>query len=330
MNFKSLSMEELCNRLCQARHPVIVMHCRPDGDTLGSGIALAKIFEKMGKKAICICADRIPKRLEFMCDGYLFDNYTITSSNTVITVDVASLDQLGGLKEGLTPSFMIDHHETGSPFADHFTVPDASACGEIIYDIARTLISMQKIDKIDPSIASSIYAAISSDTGCFKYANVSPKTHRAAARLLEMGAKADEINHLLFDSKDIKQLKAEAIALSNIEIFDEGRLAVTTIRDKEKTDAGIESEYFETAIDIVRSVAGVEIAATIKENSKGEFRVSLRSTGRNVAEIAALLGGGGHPRAAGCTIAAENMDEAKKKLLSLILPHPIDFKGPLL
>ena len=319
VNYKLLSIEDACQRLLKATHPVIVMHCRPDGDTLGSAVALAKIFGKMNKRAICICADKLPKRLEFMCDGFFTENYTITTTNTVIAVDIASPMQLGGLREGLNISLTIDHHDMNTPFSDNCTVPSAAACGEVIFEIAKRLIEMGKIDAIDADIAKSLYAAISSDTGCFKYSNVTPKTHRIAAELLEYGVKGDEINHKLFDCKDIKQLRAEAMALKNMELYENGRVAISTVTHKEKEEAGIESEYFETAIDIVRSVMGVEIAATIKENSKGKFKASIRSTSKNVAEIAAKLGGGGHIRAAGCMIEAESMDEAKDKLLSLIL-----------
>ncbi len=318
-DYKALTIDGVCQRLLRATHPVIVMHCRPDGDTLGSAVALAKIFGRMNKRAICICSDKLPRRLEFMCDGFYTENYTITTTNTVIAVDIASPMQIGGLREGLNISLMIDHHDTGEAFADNYTVPSAAACGEVIFDIAKHLIKLGAIEKIDADIAKSLYAAISSDTGCFKYSNATAKTHRTAAELLEAGAKGDEINHLLFDSKDIKQLRAEAMALKNMELLADGKVAISTVTHREKEEAGIESEYFETAIDIVRSVSGVEIAATIKENSKGKFKASIRSTSKNVAEIAAQLGGGGHIRAAGCMVEAESMDEAKAKLLSLIL-----------
>lgn len=317
--YKSLDIATTCDRIEAAQHPVLIMHSRPDGDTLGSAVALAKIFGLMGKRAICICPDSLPKRLLFLGEEFFTENYTITTTNTLITVDVASPTQMGGLSSAMPIYMMIDHHDVRLPIADSLVMADAAACGEIIFDIAKELIRRGKIDKITPSIADSLFAAISSDTGCFKYANVTPKTHRTAAELIECGAHADEINHLLFDSKDIKQLKAESIALNNLEVYEDGKIAITTVTHSEKENAGIESEYFETAIDIVRSLRGVEIAMTIKENSKGEYKVSLRSCGFNVAKIAEQFGGGGHVRASGCTITAESMDEAKKKLLSYFI-----------
>ncbi len=315
--YKALDIKGACDRIETAQHPVLIMHSRPDGDTLGSAVALAKIFGIMGKRAICICPESLPKRLAFLGEDFFTENYTITTTNTLITVDVASPTQMGGLSSAMPVYMMIDHHDIRVPVADSFVVPEAAACGELIFDIAKELIRRGKINKITESVADSLFAAISSDTGCFKYANVTPKTHRIAAELIECGAHADEINHLLFDSKDIKQLKAESIALNNLEVYDNGKLALTTITHAEKESAGIESEYFETAIDIVRSLRGVEIAMTIKENSKGEYKVSLRSCGFNVAKIAEQFGGGGHLRASGCTISAQSMEEAKKKLLSV-------------
>ncbi len=320
-DFKRLGIEDVCRKLKNATYPVIITHCRPDADTIGSAVALAEIFSLMGKSAICICSDRLPPRLKFIdAKGVVKEDFTITTSNTIIAVDVAAPNQLGSFENTLSISMAIDHHAQGLPFSDNFICPEAAAAGEIIFSIAKRLLENRDIPQITRHMANALYAAISSDTGCFKYQNAAPATYRAAAELIELGAENDRINHLLFDCKDFRQLKAETVALDKTEFFGGGKIALSVITLKDREDAGIpESEFYESAIDVVRSVAGVEIAATLKETKKGEYRVSLRSMGRNVADIANKFGGGGHVRAAGCNIPAASVAEARAKLLAAIM-----------
>jgi phosphoesterase RecJ-like protein len=208
----------------------------------------------------------------------------------------------------------IDHHGTGTPFAPTYLSPSAAAAGEIVYEIAARLVARGDLASLPCAFVSAAYAAISSDTGCFRYANVTPRTHEVAAALLAAGANADRINHLLFECRTESELRAGAIAAENLSLHAGGRIGVVSLSLSART--GLSDEDFETAIDTARSVAGVEIAAAIRELAGGVCRVSLRSTGADVAAVAASFGGGGHKRAAGCTIEGD-----PKKVLASLLPH---------
>jgi phosphoesterase RecJ-like protein len=205
---------------------------------------------------------------------------------------------------------MIDHHENGTKYADYYIRSDYAAAGEIVYEIACRLVQMGELNEIPRDVYDLIYAALSSDTGCFKYSNVTPHTHLVAAELLNMGADASEINRLLFDCKSEEILKAEGFALSKMKSFFGGKLNLVCITKKEREALGLELEFFETVIDVVRSLDGVEIAVAIKELDDGSFKASMRSVEKNVAALCTRLGGGGHIRAAGCTIYASSEKEA--------------------
>ena len=162
-------------------------------------------------------------------------------------------------------------------------------------------------------------AAISSDTGCFCYSNTSPKTHMRAAELIGTGIDFADINHRLFCSKNIGQIKAEGFVGANIKTAEGGKIGYASITHEDMKSLSLTAEDFETAIDIVRSLAGCEIAVTAKEAESGKYKISLRSTGANVAKVAKIFGGGGHVRAAGCTVPAQSADEALEKIIKELI-----------
>ena len=214
-------------------------------------------------------------------------------------------------------ALMIDHHEVGVPFADNFIIGGASSAGEVVMQVAEELEKMGRIT-LEPKLAYPLYAAISSDTGCFRYSNATPDTMRRGATLIETGIDAEEINHRLFNSKSQRQIRAEGFVSEKIVTKYSGRVAYATVTRRERERLGVLMEHLETAIDVVRSVEMVEISFALKETDKGEFKASLRSTGADVATICARFGGGGHIKAAGCTVPGRSIEEATRKLLSEI------------
>ena len=317
---KKLTLDELCDQIVSIKDPLLVMHTRPDGDTVGSTVALAQIFRMLGKSPRCISPDPIPKRLAFLCKNADLSPLDLSNAHfTVVTLDVASLGQLGSLREQLSgalhPALMIDHHERGEAYADHYVRASAAAVGEIIFDLAKRMLERGMLGSLPIELLSPIYAAISSDTGCFKYSNTTPHTHSVAGELISHGVDAAEINRLLFDVKSAEQLRAEGFVQSNLCRHPSQRIAWIAISRKLRESLGLLDEHFETAIDVVRSLEGVEIAIAIKESPDGRFKASLRSTGIDVASIAASLGGGGHIRAAGCSIVAESAEMAAETVV---------------
>ncbi len=315
-DFLSLDAKECAQRILKIKKPVILMHARPDGDTVGSGIALCEIFRSLGKSPTYLCADKIPKRLEFLTRGYTAtENF---DGCELVAVDIASAQQAGEIFNRIpAPVLMIDHHEVGEPFADGYIAKGLSSAGEAVLNVALELCKMGKI-KLTKKLAYPIYAAISSDTACFRYSSANKASYKKAAKLINTGIDFSEINHLLFNCKLPEQVKAEGFISQKIKTAFDGRVAYATVEKQEREELGIELEFFETAVDVVRSIYGVELAFIIKESDTHEWRASLRSTGADVAKLAAALGGGGHTRAAGCSPRASSADEAVNMILALI------------
>lgn len=327
-DYTDLSMRELCDELCNNKNTLIVYHIRSDADAIGSAFALRDILVKMGSKAYCACSDKIPERLAFLSkdvqSGVDISDIPFEAER-IISVDSASPSQLGGIYDSLSGKIdiMIDHHGLGTRYADGYIDPSASATGEIIFELAKALIEMGKLDKMTDSAVRCIYAAISSDTGCFRFSNATPKTYRIAAELLEMGAQAVDINHRLFESKTFAQIRAEGEAAKRLKTWKDGLVASVVFPYSTKKELDLVDENLETIIDIPRSLAGVEIAFAVRQpEDTGRFRVSMRSAGEwNVATVCAEFGGGGHKKAAGCSIEAENIEKAEKMVLDAIEKH---------
>ncbi len=314
----NIEIGALFNAVEKCKNAIIVGHSHPDGDCVGSAVALAVLIEALDGKAEVIFPEKAPHRLEFIlgkrreleCLPENLDGYQI------ICVDVASPVQMASLREAIESRVFIriDHHDIGVPYAQNeFVDAHAAATAEIIlslFEYARASGRFEN-DETPFDCRMPIYAAISSDTGCFKYANVTPATHLAAAALIKSGVNAAEINRLLFDTKDENQLKAEGIALSRIQTFCGGKISGIAV---ELSDYGesLNIKDFETAIDFARSVRGAQVAVCVKAAPvENTFRASLRANGdTDVSKIAAIFGGGGHIRAAGCTVHACSAKEA--------------------
>ena len=322
-NFKQLSFDTLCQRLCENKNTLIIFHARPDADAVGSAFALRDMLCLMGINTICACADEVPERLSFLSEdvqGSVLLDDLATGHERVISLDAASPVQLGSLFERLRKDIdiMIDHHETGTVYADFYVDSKAAATAEIIFEISEWLLENGKIPYVPQRVYNCIYAAISSDTGCFRYANVTPKTHICAAKLIESGIDASDINHKLFNSKTPKQIRAEAFVADRIKTAFGGRVAYATVSKRDRQAQAATLEHFETAIDVVRSVEFVEISFVIKEMDNGDYKASMRSTGKDVAMVAQHFSGGGHIRASGCTVKAPSIARAAELVLEKI------------
>jgi len=325
--YQALDFDALIARLTEPQRTLILFHRNPDADAVGSAFALCEILEQLGAPARCVCCNEIPERLRFLTDGKqesvlpeaIPENF---ADARIICVDSASPSQLGSLFDrfGASVSFMIDHHGKGEIYADHYIRPDAAATGEILFDVAEALAKVGKIT-LTPSLCSLLYAAISSDTGCFRYANVTPATLRCAACLLESGeVDAAMINHCLFESKTVKQVRAEGEAARSLRLYDGGSIGSVVIPYEVKASLELTDQNLETAIDIPRSIQGVEIAFAVRQSTaEGFFRVSMRSnTDFNVSAVCAHFGGGGHHRAAGCGLTASDARDAESQILAVI------------
>ena len=324
--FKSLSLDELCLSLCENKKTLIIFHIRPDGDAVGSAFALRELLRVMGIQCYCACSDELPENLAFLTDGtqgsVLLEEDMRLDYERIISVDSASPAQLGGLFNRLHKDIdiMIDHHASGTVYAENYIDTSTAAAGEIIYRIANRLLEMGEIDSIPTRVINCVYAAISSDTGGFQYSNATPDTYSLAAELIDLGAEHVYINRMLFASKSITQIRVEGEAAKRLKTCADGRVAWVSMPYSVREELSARDEHFSTVIDVARSLAGVEVALSIRENAdRATYRVSMRSMiDFDVSYVCARFGGGGHKRAAGCTVTASSITEAEQKVISEI------------
>lgn len=318
---RALTAEECLDRLLSVKDPVIVPHTRPDGDTVGTAAALIAAYRALGIRACYLTEEPLPERLAFLVEGC--ERVETADGRTPIAVDVASPHQLGKLAaplaNGAAVALMIDHHEIGTPFAPYYLLAGASSAGEVLFSVLEIAVRRGLL-ALSPEIAAPLYAAISSDTGGFRFANATAGTHRVVARLLETGIDSSEINRRLFASKSLAQITAEGLTARRLHL-PAPQIAAAVITQEDLFENGLSPADLDTAVDVVRSLQGTEIAYVIKETAEGDFRVSLRSEGADVAAIAREFGGGGHTRAAGCTIEAPDAATAEAELLSALQKH---------
>ncbi len=317
---RALTVDEVLALLKKPAPTVICCHARPDADCLGSGLALALWLKAMGSDAYCVCADEIPQYLRFLTkdlqESVLPESLPGEFENArVVSVDTSSPSQMDRLFEmfGDRVSVMIDHHEKGEPYADHF-IEHTAACAELVWRlITASGVPMSR------QMATLLYAGLSSDTGCFRYSNVKGSTHLTAAALVETGIDAADINRQLHEVRQYESLKAEKAGFERLSFYEGGRIAILTFPYALQAELGVRDEHLGTLIDVARCVSGVVLSAAIRGTRDGRFRVSLRASADiDVAAVAARFGGGGHVRAAGVTLDAGCMDEAREMILSAL------------
>ena len=322
--YKALAPREVAEKLIAAKSVLILFHVHPDGDSVGSAFALRSFVEHIGGRAWCICADELPDRFGFIRDGVQESVLRESipedfSADLTVSVDTASPSQLGALYEIYKNKIdlMIDHHGKGTYYADYCVDSKASSCGEVLYEILACAATLRGEPELPNEVNRLIYTALSADTGCFRYSNVSPATHLLAAKLIARGVDGSDINHRLFGIKTLKQMQVEHAGFERMNLHCGGRVAIITFPYDLKTQYGANDEALETLIDVARCVKGVEVAAVIKQpTAENRFRVSMRSScDFDVSEICAFYGGGGHLRAAGCTISADSILSAEMTIV---------------
>lgn len=301
--------------LLAAQNDILILtHRRPDGDTIGCAVGLCAALRRLGKTAWVLPNADATSLLTPYLEGYTApEGFTPAF---VVSVDIAGRglfpeNARAWLERGI--GLAVDHHPSNEGFGRENCVDAGrAACGELIYDL------VSQWGEVDAVIALPLYVAVSTDTGCFQYANTTAGTHRVAAALMETGIDYRWVNKRHFRTKSFKRIKLESMIAEGMELFDGGRIAVGAVSLDMMAALDAREEDVEDIAAFVGQVEGVDTAVTIRELRPGECKLSVRtSAGLNASQVCALLGGGGHAAASGCTVHG-GVEEAKRAILEAI------------
>lgn len=305
---------DISSAIKRSENILIIPHYNADGDCLGSSYALKLMLEELGKTADVVldekdCEHRILKILDGVScknDAYVPD--------LVIAVDCADKQRMGTRVNAFDScdfTINLDHHVTNDKYATYnFVNPEAAATGEIIYELAQFMNI-----KLTTQIVNNLYIAIVSDTGGFAYSNTKPHTHSIAAQLLEYGINNAFISSYLFEMNSKKRLELMKLAYNSLETFYDDRIAVVSITNEQMKRLKATEDEAGSFVNIPRSLETAIISMSFRETDDNAVKVSIRSQLVDAAKLAQQYGGGGHERAAGCTLKG-TLEEVKKKLVT--------------
>ena len=310
----NITVQQAAAMLKAADNILLLAHQYPDGDTLGCNFALCLALQRLGKQARVLCGDPIPVKYDYMYEGIPQPDFT---PDFVCSLDVADAKLLGPRVQseyGERVDLCIDHHSTNTGYAKN-TCLDAScaAAAMIVYRLIGELGVT-----VDTAMATCIFTGIATDTGCFKYANADALAHRIAADCIDLGIPYEMINRVNFDMKSRARIELERLALDGMQFFYDGRVAVMTITNEMVRRSGATENDLEGLPPIPRQIEDVWVGITLRQKADGNYKISARTgTHADASAICALLGGGGHNRAAGCAVEG-TVEEARAAILQAV------------
>ena len=295
---KILTKAEAARFLLEGDNYCLLTHRRPDGDTLGCAALLCRGLRQLGKTSHILRNPEITEKYAALHTGLTKD--AAEETDTLVCVDVASANMLGDWAKAVESRILlrIDHHGTATSFTPYALVdPEAAACGEIIYDVLTEMGAT-----LDEAMAEALYTAVSTDTGCFRYANTTDRTFEVAAACAKVSKRLFAINQELFETNTLSKLRMQAWIAENLKIFGDGKLAIVSIPRAVEDLIGVTEDDMDNISSFPRTVAGVCMAATLRQTKDGDVKISLRSIpGYDSAALCAKFGGGGHKGAAGAS-----------------------------
>jgi len=295
-----------------------------DGDGIGSELALYSILKKLKKKPIILNQGKLPKIYDFLPGinkiQYLKDDYIDTKSIDVgISLDCSNVKRMGKTYEifrNIKTVINIDHHKSNENFGDlNYVDSSVSSVGEIIYELIKSI----NIDLLDEDISTCLFTSILTDTGSFRYSNVSSNTFRIASDLTSFRIKPHLIADNIYNRNTYSGLKLLGEALSTLEVTDSNYVSWLTITRKMLNNTKANDEEIEGIIDVAATLDNTEISILFRETKDNKIKISFRSKGNfDVNKFAGKFNGGGHPNAAGC-LCSGKMYKIKEKILSELL-----------
>lgn len=317
---KAIDLKSLLKKIHNAQTFLIATHENPDGDGIGSILALAEGLKQLGKKTTLYIKDPVPKMYHYL-PGYKKIKQALpqkTQFDLSFLVDLGELERVGQdfiNCSGRNETISLDHHAKGEHNADfNFCLPKQASSGEVIYKILNGL----KV-KFTKSMATCIYTAMVTDTGSFKYSNTTQETFAIAAELMKQNIDVWEVALNCFESSSQARMEYLKRTLNTLEVHKSGKIAWVVMSLKNLKQSGAKPDEAEGFINYPRSLEGVEVALAFKEIEKNFYKISFRSKNYvDVAAIANIFGGGGHIRASGCKIKG-SFKEVQSKLLKEIV-----------
>jgi phosphoesterase RecJ-like protein len=305
------------------RRFLLTTHVRPDGDGLGSQLALAEVLEAMGKNVRMVIASTWPPRYDFLDPRKRIERFTAPGDawrdvDAAIVLDTGTWNQLGDfgpfLKSLNAAKAVIDHHVTQDDLgAMRFVDATAEATGRLVYEAAQAIGA-----PLSERAASMLFVALGMDTGWFRHANASAKTFALAAELVAAGARPTPLYDQLFERNSLPRLKLIGLVLERMQVVLEGKVAHSEVRRRDYDATGATPQDSEDLVNYTRSVAGVEVGLLFMEQPAGGVKVSFRSAGTvDVARLAEQFGGGGHRAASGATV-HDALEQVRTRVLSAV------------
>ena len=296
---KKLTRAETADYLASHDNYVILTHIRPDGDTVGSAAALCLGLRQLGKTAHVLKNPGVTPRYAWLHEGLATED--VYAEDTVVSTDVASPGMLPDEFQYLLPrvALRIDHHGSATSFSDLELVdPDSASCAEVVWDVLEILGVKPQGNLMD-----ALYVGLSTDTGCFRFANTTAHTFHVAEACAKGGARVYELNQALFETNTLGKLKMQAWIVEHLHLLAKGSMAICAIPKAVEEELGVSSDDMDNISNFPRTVAGVNIAATLREAENGKVKLSVRAVpGYDATVIAERFGGGGHKGAAGGTM----------------------------
>lgn len=311
-----MTLDNILEEIKKANKIVIMTHENPDGDAIGSSLAMKLALKQLGKEADLIVPE-FPKEFEFLPGAEEIKKESdIEEYDLAIALDCASIKLLNGFTryfDNAKVKIVIDHHSSNSMFADYnYVDQDAPACAQLLL----VVFGYFNIE-VTKDIGTCILAGIITDTGGFRYDGVTAETFRFVSELCEKGIKVSKVYQQVFASKTRAKFELHRIALNRLEFLEDGRVTFTYITKADEESVDAKNGDYDGIVENGRDVEGVEVSIFLRETEKG-IKISLRSKNYvNVSEVATMFGGGGHIRAAGCTIQG-SIEQAKNQILNRV------------
>ncbi|WP_294385814.1 bifunctional oligoribonuclease/PAP phosphatase NrnA [uncultured Clostridium sp.] len=319
-----MTLSQIARFILESKKIGITYHVSPDGDAVGSVLALFNALKSLNKDCYIISKDTLSENLKFLKGaGEITGEITepVDETDIVVVLDCGNLERVSAnLKEFTGTIVNIDHHLSNDKYGDiNYIDANAAATAEIVFELLNLMgISFEKENSVIKDIGTCMYTSIVTDTGAYRHSNVTERTHKISATLKKIGVDNTFIYQSLFDNKDFSRIKLIGKALSNMQLILNGKVALLEIDKNFTADLGIDIGDTSDIISYGLQIKGVEVTLLLKEVEDG-VKASLRAKSYvDVRKIAEVFGGGGHIRASGIKIRNMSMEEAKYEILNEI------------